>query len=53
MPPGYLPPLRAVDAKEKVTGPEGVRVSYPLDVPTAVSPDPGQSARPAPAKRRP
>lgn len=34
--PKYLPPpLRNVDAFERVTGPDGVRVSYPLDDPTA------------------
>lgn len=29
------PPLRAVDAFERVTGPDGVRVRYPLDPPAA------------------
>jgi hypothetical protein len=34
--PKFLPPvLRPVDAFEKVTGPDGVRVAYPLDDPAA------------------
>lgn len=34
--PKYIPPpLRNVDAYEKVTGPDGVRISYPLDDPSA------------------
>src|ERR1700722_12768759 len=42
--PAFLPgPIRAVDAFEKVTGPSGVRDSYPLD-------DPGGTAR---RRRRP
>ncbi|WP_432138644.1 DUF6744 family protein [Streptomyces sp. bgisy154] len=32
------PPLRQVDAFERVTGPDGVRVSYPLSDPTATGP---------------
>ncbi|MFF9483046.1 DUF6744 family protein [Streptomyces sp. NPDC014733] len=32
------PPLREVDAFERVTGPDGVRVSYPLDDPRATGP---------------
>lgn len=32
------PPLRNVDAFEKVTGPDGVRVTYPLDDPSATGP---------------
>jgi hypothetical protein len=42
----YLPPpLRAVDAYEKVTGPDGVRVSYPLDDPAAAA-GPARAGRP-------
>ena len=33
------PPIRAVDAFEKVTGPAGIRVTYPLDA------EPGQARR--------
>jgi hypothetical protein len=30
--PGFVPPpIRAVDAFEKVTGPAGIRATYPLD----------------------
>ncbi|MEU9480772.1 DUF6744 family protein [Streptomyces sp. NPDC048191] len=32
------PPLRNVDAFERVTGPDGVRVTYPLDDPNATGP---------------
>lgn len=32
------PPLRQVDAFERVTGPDGVRVTYPLDDPRATGP---------------
>ncbi|MEV6956106.1 DUF6744 family protein [Streptomyces sp. NPDC051183] len=32
------PPVRYVDAFERVTGPDGVRVTYPLDDPTATGP---------------
>ncbi|QKZ24943.1 hypothetical protein HUT05_24950 [Streptomyces chartreusis] len=32
------PPLRQTDVFEKVTGPDGVRVTYPLDDPTATGP---------------
>ncbi|MFD8385241.1 DUF6744 family protein [Streptomyces sp. NPDC059679] len=32
------PPLRNVDAFERVTGPDGVRVAYPLDDPRATGP---------------
>lgn len=32
------PPLRNVDAFERVTGPDGVRVTYPLDDPGATGP---------------
>ncbi|MFE7133716.1 DUF6744 family protein [Streptomyces sp. NPDC057638] len=32
------PPLRHTDAYERVTGPNGVKVSYPLDDPSAVGP---------------
>jgi hypothetical protein len=33
------PPLRPVDAYERITGPDGVRYSYPLDDPTATGRD--------------
>jgi hypothetical protein len=32
------PPLRQADVFERVTGPDGVRVTYPLDDPTATGP---------------
>ena len=32
------PPLRQTDVFERVTGPDGVRVTYPLDDPTATGP---------------
>ncbi|WP_218839818.1 DUF6744 family protein [Streptomyces sp. WZ.A104] len=32
------PPVRHVDAFERVTGPDGVRVTYPLDDPSATGP---------------
>ncbi|MFE4263441.1 DUF6744 family protein [Streptomyces sp. NPDC056883] len=32
------PPVRPVDAFERVTGPDGVRVTYPLDDPSATGP---------------
>ncbi|MFI9587774.1 DUF6744 family protein [Streptomyces sp. NPDC052236] len=37
--PQFLPPpVRQVDAYEKVTGPDGVKASYPLDDPSATGP---------------
>ncbi|MFE4829842.1 DUF6744 family protein [Streptomyces sp. NPDC056672] len=39
------PPLRNVDVFERVTGPDGVRVTYPLDDPSATGPASRSSRR--------
>ncbi|MBV6700241.1 hypothetical protein KV557_24580 [Kitasatospora aureofaciens] len=39
------PPLRPVDAYERITGPDGVRYSYPLDDPTATGRDGSRKRR--------